>query len=129
MIWQSEEDPMCTTVQDLDVLTVVLLAFLTIIATFFTDLGFINAVAVAVVATAVATEFSTCMFTAAMRSLKELPTSSQRCEVTFSQILIVLGSPLVFWASSRKFCCKNCQTLLQTDMNRLWPLRDIAVKQ
>lgn len=80
------------TSSNLNVLTLVLLAIITVAALFFDDLGSINAVGGGTLATAVVFLFPALMYSSAINEcLREQSTLSQRREVMFVMVLMTLG--------------------------------------
>lgn len=79
------------TITFLNALTVIMLAFITFIATFVTDLGVINAVGGGTVAVAMMSVFPTIMFYKAIQNLGTTATQSQRVEVYVSLALMVVA--------------------------------------
>merc|ERR1712151_1035621 len=72
-------------------LTAILLLILTIVATFVQDLGIVNSLGGATLATAVIYVCPTIMFSAAVKGLRKRATRSQRIEVVFAIVLMCLG--------------------------------------
>ena len=82
------------TSNNINMLTVVLLAVITVLATVVTDLGIINAVGGGAVATVVCVVFPTLMYRKAIQDLGNVASENEKREVTFAVTLMVFGSTL-----------------------------------
>jgi amino acid permease len=76
---------------NINIVTIVLLAIITVLAAICTDLGFINAVGGGTLATAIVFVFPALMYRAAVELQTELPTRAELQEVKFAMGLMVVG--------------------------------------
>jgi hypothetical protein len=76
---------------NINIITLVLLAIVTVLASFVTDLGYVNAVGGGTLAAAIVFVFPYLMYSAAMKAQPVPPSQAQRMEVSFAFGLLSVG--------------------------------------
>lgn len=76
---------------NINIITLVLLAIVTVLASVVTDLGYVNAVGGGTLAAAIVFVFPYLMYSAAMKAQPAPPSQAQRMEVSFAFVLLIIG--------------------------------------